>query len=371
MNLTYILFNFPKIASNIAGFLSYNSLADLSLASHSIHQSTQSLIIERIKLNYLSFSSNLLKKKPKAKNSQKSFKIITTPNSLIVKMSVFEFPREFFCKSFWKSLEISTKELQLLLKEEKFVKETNNLFFINANNQIMFMNRSLLDESLAICDEKADKTSEFTEESKYEKLYTDNEITKDLYDFSSMQSMLHRQKKVMASFENKSKISTALSQQILEKSFENLKRIQRICVILCHGGNFSIGIFDKSGNCVLHKSDHKYVTRKKAGQRQAGKDKHAGTSIKSMGSQIRRENEKIHQMNVDNILEENLKEIEQCDLVFLQAPGVNKLLLIEENKPLFKIREKLRSLCLTAKKANYTEVERIFKAICKVYLILE
>lgn len=371
MNLNYILLNFPKIASNIAAFLTYNSLAVLSLSSHALHQTAQTLIIDRIKQNYTSFSSSLLKKKPKAKNSQQSFKIIATPSSQILKMSVFELPREFFCKSFWRSLEISAKELQLLLKEEKFVKETNNLFFLNANNQIMFMNRSLLDESLAICNEKVDKTIEITEECKYEKLYTDNEITKDLYDFSSMQSMLHRQKKVMASFENKNKISSAISQQILEKSFENLQKIERICVILCHGGNFSIGIFDKRGKCVLHKSDHKYVTRKKAGQRQAGKDKHAGTSIKSMGSQIRRENEKIHQMNVDNILEENLQEIEQCDLVFLQAPGINKLLLIEENKPLFKIREKLRSLCLTAKKANYTEVERIFKAICKVYLILE
>lgn len=58
-------------------------------------------------------------------------------------------------------------------------------------------------------------------------------------------------------------------------------------------------------------------------------------------------------------------------MVFLQAPGLNKLLLIRENEPLKRVSHKIRSICLTAKKANYTEVERIYNAITKVYLVLE
>ncbi len=39
----------------------------------------------------------------------------------------------------------------------------------------------------------------------------------------------------------------------------------------------------------MHKSDKKYVCRKKAGERQLNKDKQSGSQIQSMGSQIRRD----------------------------------------------------------------------------------
>ena len=50
---------------------------------------------------------------------------------------------------------------------------------------------------------------------------------------------------------------------------------------------------------------------------------------------------------------------------------MNKFILIDENEPLKKIEYKLRSLCLTAKKANYTEVEKIYKTITKVYFVFD
>lgn len=81
---------------------------------------------------------------------------------------------------------------------------------------------------------------------------------------------------------------------------DELKRalnIRRVGIILCFGGSFSFGIFE-GGRCVLHKSDKKYVCRKKAGERQLNKDKNAGSSIQSMGSQIRRDQEKKHVINV-------------------------------------------------------------------------
>lgn len=129
-----------------------------------------------------------------------------------------------------------------------------------------------------------------------------------------------------------------------------------------------MGIFEKS-RCILHKSDHKYVCRKKAGGRQLNKDKCSGTNIQSMGSEIRRHQEKLHQEKVSNILTEHFAELEKSDMIFLQAPGINRLLLISEDEVLFKLKHKLRSVCLTAKKANYTEVERIYEAITKIYLV--
>jgi hypothetical protein len=50
-----------------------------------------------------------------------------------------------------------------------------------------------------------------------------------------------------------------------------------------------------------------------------------------MGSQIRREQEKKHLINVNFILNENKEELFKCDTIFLQAPGLNRLYIINEN----------------------------------------
>jgi hypothetical protein len=62
----------------------------------------------------------------------------------------------------------------------------------------------------------------------------------------------------------------------IENCLDSLNVLKRITLILCHGGYFSIGIFEK-GKCIFHKSDHKYVIRKKAGQRQISKDSNSGS----------------------------------------------------------------------------------------------
>ena len=80
--------------------------------------------------------------------------------------------------------------------------------------------------------------------------------------------------------------------------------MKRYAIILCFGGSFSLGIYEKS-KCIIHQSDKKYVCRKKAGERQFNKDKQSGSNIKSMGSQIRRDQEKKHLINVNFILNEN------------------------------------------------------------------
>lgn len=194
-----------------------------------------------------------------------------------------------------------------------------------------------------------------------------NELTSECYDFTNIQSLLQRQKHLTSNIELINKKFEKNNN--FETNLQNLSKISRISFILCHGGHFSLAIFDQKGKCILHKSDHKYVTRKKAGQRQLGKDKQSGSNIKSIGSQIRRENEKIHQITVSKILSDNISDIEKSDLILLQAPGINRLLLIDENKPLALVKDKIRSICLTAKKANYVEIEKIFSCVSKVYII--
>jgi hypothetical protein len=106
--------------------------------------------------------------------------------------------------------------------------------------------------------------------------------------------------------------------------------MKRIGFILCFGGSFSLGIYE-GGRCVAHKSDRKYVCRMKAGQRQFNRDKDSGSQIQSIGSQIRRDQEKKHVINVGEILKEFHKDLSECEVIFLQAPGLNRLFVINEN----------------------------------------
>jgi hypothetical protein len=73
--------------------------------------------------------------------------------------------------------------------------------------------------------------------------------------------------------------------------------------------------------------------------------------------------------NVGEILAKEKEQIESCELVFLQAPGINRIAVVRQNVTLSGVKDKLRSLCLTAKKANYSEIENIYSEICKVCFV--
>jgi hypothetical protein len=151
---------------------------------------------------------------------------------------------------------------------------------------------------------------------KYEMFYDNS----DEIDFSNKESIIERQKKILEKL-NADK----------EKKFYPLEFINSVnywTIILCHGGYFAGGFFLKD-DVIEHKSDHKYVVRKKAGQRQINKDK--SKKIKSsVGALMRRENEKKHQENIEYILKMNEEHLKKSDAIFLQAPGLNKTIFVGE-----------------------------------------
>lgn len=102
---------------------------------------------------------------------------------------------------------------------------------------------------------------------------------------------------------------------------------------------FCIWIFLKD-QLIEHKSDHKYVVRKKAGVRQVIKDK--SKNIKSIGAQMRRANEKKHQENIELILKLNEDNLIKSDCIFISAPGFNKGILIGDNKPLSSYKKNIK-----------------------------
>lgn len=139
-------------------------------------------------------------------------------------------------------------------------------------------------------------------------------------------------------------------------------------VILCSGGNFAIAHY-KRNELISHKSDKKYVQRKKAGKRQLNYDKHG--AAQSVGSQMRRANEVKHEENILAILEEYKEELDNSDAIFLNAPGLNKFYFLAEGRPLTHIKEKVRTISLTVKKANFTEIENTVEQLLQVRLSLK
>lgn len=206
--------------------------------------------------------------------------------------------------------------------------------------------------------EDSDSEDEKTEQEKRYQMFYGDENLEDLknIDFTNKELMIERQRKIL---EQMNKINI--------DEFYPLKfacQINYWSIILCGGGYFSYGLFLKDKE-IEHKSDHKYVVRKKAGVRQVIKDK--GKKIISMGAQIRRANEKKHQENIEMILKLNEDDLDKCDCIFIQAPGFNKGILIGNNKPLSKYKKKLFNLPFNLPKANYTSVCNAFKRLTSAY----
>ncbi len=85
-------------------------------------------------------------------------------------------------------------------------------------------------------------------------------------DFSDRVSLLQRQKDILE------KISEEKKEAERQQPFTLVERIHRWALILCFGGKFSVAVFEGM-KMSYHKSESKYVQRKKAGQRQINRDK--------------------------------------------------------------------------------------------------
>lgn len=62
------------------------------------------------------------------------------------------------------------------------------------------------------------------------------------------------------------------------------------------------------------------------------------------------------------------KEIQQADLIYLNAPGLNKMFFIAEGKPLNSIKDRIRNIQFSMKKANYTEITEAYEILTTMRL---
>ena len=302
------------------------------------------------------------------KNNEKVKYSITEEGILTIFSNIFNFRKEFL-KEFShvkykdENLKLDKKELYQylhVLPKNELILSNNDKTTAKICKYIIgydYFEQSMKDKNKNNKDNSDSDEEKNEQEKRYQMFYGDENL-EDLknMDFSNKELMIERQRKIL---EQMNKINI--------DEFYPLKFVCQInywSIILCGGGYFSYGLFLKDKE-IEHKSDHKYVVRKKAGVRQVIKDK--GKNIISMGAQIRRANEKKHQENIEMILKLNEDDLNKCDCIFIQAPGFNKGILIGNNKPLSKYKKKLFNLPFNLPKANYTSICNAFKRLTSAY----
>jgi len=230
----------------------------------------------------------------------------------------------------------------------KLTHDDTNFHFINKQGDLFSLNKALI---AVQGDDEEEKGVD------YSFLYSKSEFSLEGVDQTNPFALLKRQKDILSKLEQKKENVDP---------FSIVKSLKNWVIILCHGGKFTITVFEKN-KLILNKSESKYVIRKKGGNRQINKDKVAKV-MNSVGSQMRRENEKLLQLHIEEILEETAPHLEKADVIFLHAPGINRLLFVKENRPLHKHEYKVKKINLSSKKANFTEAMQLAEKIMQIKL---
>jgi len=351
-----IIFYDKQIMSHFWPFLDENSIKTLKNCLKKTGAKEQKKRIKEIVKNYV---IDFGKYNEKVKYNLNEKKILT------LSTNIFNIRKDFL-KQFThiqykgENLELNQKELSQYLK----VYPKNEVFLSNNDKSIAKISKSIIgydnyNGSSKIDDNENENSEE--ENNKYSMFYTEENL-KELknIDFSNKDLIIERQRKIL---EQMNKVNI--------EEFFPLKLISNVnywSIILCEGGFFAYAFFLKD-QLIEHKSDHKYVVRKKAGLRQVIKDNKK--NIKSIGAQIRRANEKKHQENIELILKLNEDNLMKSDIIFLQAPGFNKGILIGENKPLFSYKKKILNLPYNLDRANYTNLIYAFKRLTNAYFEID
>ncbi|CAI2369261.1 unnamed protein product [Moneuplotes crassus] len=201
---------------------------------------------------------------------------------------------------------------------------------------------------------------EETDDNKFAFLSEEARVGADYIDYNDKGALLKRQREILKKIDDhkKSKEAAFAPFSVLGSGLKNW------FIILCQGGKFCIAKI-QGDQIIEHKSDSKYVQRKKAGKRQINFDK-TSSCMTSVGSQMRRNNERLHQEHIEETLKFYKEDLDSSDLILLHAPGVNKLFFIGPDKPLREIRAKVRTLNLQVTTANYTELKKVFDKVIEL-----
>ena len=367
----------PELWSHILIYLLPNELGRISIVNKSLHSLISSIPTWKLEeTEYIYMKEGMLNRRLTKKNHKvllhpvlykhlpsllriKKQIIGNNGDLTTIKSDIFTLPHSIYntFTSFW------DKSKQIRIPFENVVQYGQNIAsnninkwcFINNLGDTLSISRNMVEVS-GMGNEAPNYSP--PEEEKYIEFYEGGSEVEEL-DYRNQALMNKRQKALLENIE---------ARKSGFKPFKLITDLRIWIIILCHGGKFSMAVYE--GNKLIeNRSDSKYVQRKKAGKRQINKDKTKG-GINSVGSQMRRENEKMHQSHIAQILESEIEYIKQADVIFLHAPGINKTFFLGDAKPLKPYLHKIHPVLYQTQKANFTEAKGVFDKLTEVRLVL-
>jgi hypothetical protein len=352
---------FLTLLKHVSPYLSDQELVRLLL----VNKSTQKVLkesIEQKRNNYFEIQyTNLIKKQKKKifvidnlfeKQALKG--LVTTQNF-----------KEINSKNIYEEKILLQKKINPLLRNFDYQK-----IFKFGNKFYLIIRRCLLDETMnSKLLNKKNRLHKINEKVNYGQVI--EEVSKDFeeYDtFLDRKMLLEKHKRLQNRFKDNSNFTKNQTKNSFKVELYNLLHLEKFGILLSTYGDFALSVFDaQKGKEVFHTSDHKYVVRKKNGTKQSKKDK--AKKIRSVGSQIRRANEKKHLENIEKIIRNNLKQIQSCKLMLVSAPGDNLI----ELKSIFE-KFDLQGVCFrqlgeNVTKAKYSELLKIRTNLLKTTII--
>ena len=76
-----------------------------------------------------------------------------------------------------------------------------------------------------------------------------------------------------------------------------------------------------------------------------------------------RKGEKKHSENIEYILKINEEYLIKSDVLFLFAPGINKQLIIGDNRPLSSYKKKIINILFPCPRANHSNLMQIYEKL--------
>ena len=207
------------------------------------------------------------------------------PTSNYVKGELFDLDPNIIEKYKWVLLN-PTEEHNFSLRTglahvipEKLLKDYSWFIYHCAQiKKFIAMHRSLVDETLEFffkVNQRKRDANEISENSHEKYLDAMQELSLDK--FEGLENGMILRHKLLT--EKMKQIDESI---VLTKEMSDAMRIAQaaksklMTFVLCEGGNFSIGVFDQQKE-VTHRSDHKYVIRKKQGKRENETEKKHGS----------------------------------------------------------------------------------------------
>jgi hypothetical protein len=92
--------------------------------------------------------------------------------------------------------------------------------------------------------------------------------------------------------------------------------------------------------------------------------------MSSVGSQMRRENEKILEEHIQKFMQEATSHLKASEVVYLHAPGLNRFFFLAELERLG-MSSKIRAVQFANKKASSSEGTELVQKISALKLILK